>query len=153
MALTKCKACGEEISKNAKSCPKCGEPQGSKRYSLGSLLVLIIFIFMILSFFQDDEPKKKASSKPVVVSQEQTEKLERCANELLEKNQNMMSPPVGVWGTLRDIDVVIEGSKIKVIYYANHLFTNERRKGLDMSQKAFTRDTECSPSVITTWAE
>lgn len=113
--------------------------------------LIIVFVF-INAIFNTKESKPTVVKKEVV-SPEQTEKLERCAYELLEKNQNMMSPPVGVWGTLRGINVVVEGSKIKVIYYANHLFTNERRKGLDMSQKAFTRDTECSPSVITTWAE
>ncbi|WP_020586341.1 zinc ribbon domain-containing protein [Desulfobacter curvatus] len=51
MALVKCKECGAEISKKAKTCPKCGAPQGPKQYSLGKLLVLIVFGVFLYSLF------------------------------------------------------------------------------------------------------
>jgi len=51
MALVKCKECGAEISKKAKTCPKCGAPQGPKQYSLGKLIVLIVFGVFIYSLF------------------------------------------------------------------------------------------------------
>lgn len=64
MALLKCKDCGNEISKKAKSCPHCGSPQGEKQYSLGKLLIIIIFCTFIYSLISDNSSKgpSKASS-------------------------------------------------------------------------------------------
>ena len=50
MALTKCKECGEEISKNAEKCPKCGAPQ-KKKTSLFTWLVTIFVIFWAVGHF------------------------------------------------------------------------------------------------------
>lgn len=36
MALTKCKACGAEMSKKAAACPKCGHPNKEANYLSGS---------------------------------------------------------------------------------------------------------------------
>lgn len=67
MVLVNCKECGAEISNKAKTCPKCGVPQGPKQYSLGKLLVLIVFgVFMYL-LFSGNPPKK-----PTIPSANQT---------------------------------------------------------------------------------
>lgn len=43
--LIKCKFCGNELSKNARICPKCG----GKQYSIiGNIVVFIICIALIL---------------------------------------------------------------------------------------------------------
>lgn len=53
-SMIKCKECSAEISKKAKKCPKCGAPQGPKQYSLGKLLVVILFsVFMYSIFFSN----------------------------------------------------------------------------------------------------
>ena len=43
MAMTHCKECGEEISKSAKTCPKCGKKQKNStlRIILGIIIVII----------------------------------------------------------------------------------------------------------------
>ena len=65
MALLKCKECGAEVSKKAKACPKCGAPQGPKQYSLGKLLVLIVFAIFIYSLFSGNSSQVSSeSSKP-----------------------------------------------------------------------------------------
>ena len=48
--LTKCKGCGEEISKKAKSCPKCGEP--IKKTHWFTWLVLGIIVFVAINPFK-----------------------------------------------------------------------------------------------------
>jgi len=69
MALSKCKECGTEISKKAKSCPQCGSPQGPKQYSLGKLLVLIIFGAFIYSLFSGNSSQRPSTaSKPKAAS-------------------------------------------------------------------------------------
>lgn len=69
MALKKCKACGTEVSKKAKTCPSCGEPQGPKEFSLGKLIVLIVFGFFMYSMFTgNSQDIKSASSSKVKVS-------------------------------------------------------------------------------------
>jgi len=50
MALTKCKECGEEISKKAEKCPKCGAPQ-KKRTSIVTWLVTILVVFWAVGYF------------------------------------------------------------------------------------------------------
>lgn len=47
MALTKCTECGEEISKKAEKCPKCGAPT-KKKTSIFTWLVVIILIFWMI---------------------------------------------------------------------------------------------------------
>lgn len=65
MALLECKECGTEVSKKAKNCQKCGAPQGPKNYSLGKLLVLIVFAGFIYSFFSgNSSPVSSGLSKP-----------------------------------------------------------------------------------------
>lgn len=50
MALMKCKECGEEISKKAEKCPKCGAPQ-KKKTSLFTWLVTIIVVLWAVGYF------------------------------------------------------------------------------------------------------
>jgi hypothetical protein len=48
MALTKCKECGAEISKSAKTCPACGHPAGVNRIGRGCAALLVVFIGLIV---------------------------------------------------------------------------------------------------------
>lgn len=45
MALTKCKECGNKISKKAKTCPQCGAPN-KKQTSPVTYLVLVVIILI-----------------------------------------------------------------------------------------------------------
>lgn len=56
MALVKCKECGHEISKKAKTCPNCGAKNGPKHYSLLSLIVWLFIgylVYIIFTSFSD----------------------------------------------------------------------------------------------------
>lgn len=55
--LTKCKACGAEIAKAAKTCPQCGAKIKNKKVLLIGILVLVIVI-AIAAGSGDSEPKK-----------------------------------------------------------------------------------------------
>ncbi len=66
MALKKCKACGKEISKKAKQCPNCGEPQGPKHYSLGKLIIALLlawFLYVVFSASFSNSPSQQAQTK------------------------------------------------------------------------------------------
>jgi hypothetical protein len=54
MALKKCKECGKEISNKAKECPNCGKPQGPKQYSIGKLILFILFAGFIYKMISSD---------------------------------------------------------------------------------------------------
>ena len=69
--LIKCKSCGEDISKNAKVCPKCGEPT-PKKTSLVTWLVLILFIVFMFNYNNDSTSKNEPRE---LTSKEQAEKL------------------------------------------------------------------------------
>jgi len=51
MALVKCKECGEEVSTQAKTCPKCGA-KAPKKTSIFTWLVLIFIVFIVYSVSQ-----------------------------------------------------------------------------------------------------
>ena len=52
MALTKCRECGEEISKKAEKCPKCGSPQ-KKKTSLFTWLVVIVLGLWFIGYISN----------------------------------------------------------------------------------------------------
>lgn len=66
MALTKCKECGEEISKKAKKCPKCGSPQ--KRTSLFTWFVLILILAWAYSYVTSEDNALSPKVDPVEVA-------------------------------------------------------------------------------------
>lgn len=69
MALIKCKECGQQISKKAKTCPHCGAPIKKKIGCLTSLLIiLIVFILFVAIFGREKRPKQTISTaQPTIV--------------------------------------------------------------------------------------
>lgn len=60
MALSKCKACGHEVSKRADKCPNCGEPL--KRRSIGCLgAILIIGVALVIGAMMSMEGTDKST--------------------------------------------------------------------------------------------
>lgn len=66
MALIKCKECGKEISKSAKSCPHCGAPAEKAKggFSLAKIMVVILGAAIIISIINDDPTTSTTSNKP-----------------------------------------------------------------------------------------
>jgi RNA polymerase subunit RPABC4/transcription elongation factor Spt4 len=78
MSLIKCKACGTQISKKAKSCPNCGEP-APKKTSFVTWGVLIIIVFAVIgSLNSNNTPKTKAEPQ---LTQAQKADIEKEAKE------------------------------------------------------------------------
>ncbi len=50
MALVECKACGKEISENAKECPHCGEPLSKKveQETNWSFIIIVILVVLVI---------------------------------------------------------------------------------------------------------
>ena len=66
MALVECKACGKQISENAKECPHCGEPVAQKKKtSLLTWFVLILFIFFIVGTVENKTLDKGSNSNRI----------------------------------------------------------------------------------------
>ncbi|EIM65325.1 peptidoglycan-binding protein [Desulfobacter postgatei] len=61
MALTKCKECGEEISKKAEKCPKCGAP-AKKKTSLLTWIVTIFIVLWAIGYFSSPSTTSRSSS-------------------------------------------------------------------------------------------
>lgn len=55
MALVKCKACGNQISKNARTCPQCGHPNKKPTSKPAGCLALIVLVVLVWSIAQQSE--------------------------------------------------------------------------------------------------
>jgi len=79
--LIKCSACGAEISKNAKTCPHCGEPV-PKGTSLLTWLFLILFVILFISnIFQENSSQKSSTVDYKRVIQQQKAKEQKIQQE------------------------------------------------------------------------
>lgn len=81
--MVKCKTCGTEIAKTAKTCPKCGAKQ-KKHTVLGIVLVvfgLIIFFAAIGGNGSDDEPKKVGDTGTTQSAKKDTTEKDEPSNE------------------------------------------------------------------------
>lgn len=61
MSLTKCKECGEEISKKAKKCPRCGAP-AKKKTSLFTWIVTILIVLWAVGYFSNPSTTSRSPS-------------------------------------------------------------------------------------------
>lgn len=87
--MTKCKACGKEIAKGAKTCPECGKDQRnffSKHKILTGIGVLIIIGVMTSIGGNDDNVKKVDSKVGTEVKQEVKQEEKVTVKEKKEEN-------------------------------------------------------------------
>lgn len=71
-SMVKCKACGAEISKNAKVCPHCGEP-APKRTSLAAWLLLGIIVLIGIGASNSTDASSSAPLTPKEEAQSQVQ--------------------------------------------------------------------------------
>jgi hypothetical protein len=64
MALIKCKECGNDVSKKAKTCPNCGAPVGPKQYGCGTLIIVCLVALFIIGIFFNDNESTPTRTKP-----------------------------------------------------------------------------------------
>lgn len=91
MALVKCKECSEEISKNAKSCPKCGTNK-NRSFISNHPILSIIFLLMCIAYlpnilFKDDIEKLIEENK-ITEIKEKEEIKKMVQNELKSTSKN-----------------------------------------------------------------
>lgn len=84
--LTKCKSCGKEIAKNARSCPHCGAPNNNIGCcGIAAIVAATIFVFALIgSTLETDEPKKVSVSAPAAATVETTEALPFTVGDKVE---------------------------------------------------------------------
>lgn len=85
MALVYCKACGKEISPNAKSCPSCGEPQKTNSNAFLKLIVIIVLAisgFIAYSVFTNNAMKALPN---------EVEQKKALINQIMGKDCNFLS--------------------------------------------------------------
>lgn len=61
--MTVCKACGEEVAKSAKMCPKCGAKVKKFNPVVTGIILVVALIAIIAAVSGEDEPKKLESSQ------------------------------------------------------------------------------------------
>lgn len=98
--MTKCDACGNEISSSAASCPQCGEPR-KKKTALWKKLLIALFVLAIIGAVFEKEPVKESSNNQQLTGGEVTPTNATSDNsqELVSDAQQMLVPDdlVGTW--------------------------------------------------------
>jgi hypothetical protein len=61
MALVNCKECGNEVSKTAKTCPKCGAAV-AQSYGCGTLILVVFVVMILASLFSSPSGTPTSSS-------------------------------------------------------------------------------------------
>lgn len=64
MALIRCKECGEEISKKADKCPKCGAPRKKKTSLFTWIIAAFSALFLYVYFSNADYQQDQAAIRP-----------------------------------------------------------------------------------------
>jgi hypothetical protein len=78
MALIKCKECGQEVSKKAKTCPGCGAPVKAQTSGCAWLFLIgIIFMVVVGGSGVFSGTGSSASSKPATPKTQEQIRLER----------------------------------------------------------------------------
>jgi RNA polymerase subunit RPABC4/transcription elongation factor Spt4 len=87
MALIKCKECGEQISNQAKACPKCGSPLQKKSGSGFWIFIIIVIIggfgFYYYKFHDDRGARVEAATE---ILKNNRDDIVQLATGKIEKN-------------------------------------------------------------------
>ena len=71
--LVKCKDCGHEVSKKAKTCPNCGvKKPAAKGMSKSKAVLLVVVAIAAVGVFMDDDTNTSSSRRQAVQSPEGT---------------------------------------------------------------------------------
>lgn len=100
--IVKCKTCGAEIAKTAKTCPKCGAKQHTVALSLCAVIIVLTIVAcigVIAGGGDDSEPQKVGDSTPTQSQEE--------GNNSTEPEKTTFS--VGEQVSLNDIVVTLNG--------------------------------------------
>lgn len=97
--LIKCTACGKEISRNAKSCPNCGQPK--KKTSLFSWFVAICFGLWLISTLipNPSNPNRKMAhiQKTAERAQAKQQNLQEEAEKIFAKNPEQVLQEISTY--------------------------------------------------------
>lgn len=84
-----CKTCDEMISKDAETCPHCGESYKKSTVSLGSVILYGVLIWFIISLFISTE-KKQVSKEKILTQEQKCEKYQRDYNKHMNRMKELI---------------------------------------------------------------
>lgn len=74
--LINCKACGAKVSKNAPTCPGCGEPVKKKSNEDGCWALIILGIFVFFIYLAMSEDGNEESQIPLTAAEQRAQQIE-----------------------------------------------------------------------------
>ncbi|MGR3984313.1 MAG: zinc ribbon domain-containing protein [Gammaproteobacteria bacterium] len=151
MALIKCKECGKEISKKAKTCPHCGHERKQAHAGEAFIgLIMLMFLIWWLLIPSESEVEEKSENTQISATPENSMTTEERIKSLLgeeEYNRQMQEfaaneeatktiavfckemqesawPPVSLCGAWDDVDLLIAKKKSNPDPHSLSLSTN-----------------------------
>lgn len=97
--LSTCKSCGQQVAKNAKTCPHCGAKNKRGNPILIGVIAIVLLIAIVAATGDSDEPKRVESNQPAQTQQSASQETENTVKE--ESN----TFAVGETAELRNITV------------------------------------------------
>lgn len=120
--MTNCKSCGEEISKKAKSCPKCGEPVKKTHW----FTWLVLFGIIGYAFMPEATEEEIAKDKEMMAKAK--ERFDNQPKQVAEKGLSLdFSFRKGGFGNImiadfdikNDSNISVKDIKVKCEHYAS----------------------------------
>lgn len=93
--MKNCKACGNEIAKNAKVCPHCGAKNKKNNWWVG-IIILAVLVWLILTI--SDTGKKEIQKNKIADAQARTEYAQEVADNLLKETSTPKPIPKTEFG-------------------------------------------------------
>lgn len=87
--ITKCKTCGNDVAKGAKSCPNCGKDQRNffMKHKIISIILILIILGGIGGALGDDEPKPADTSSTPAVTEDSTDNNDKETSKEASKEE------------------------------------------------------------------
>lgn len=107
--LVKCKACGNEIAKNAKVCPSCGAKNNKPFYKAWWFWVIVVFVVLIIGGSVSGNDDTAESGNNVVQNETVKQNDNPAQTEAVEQRDNFVAEAT---------EAITEENKITVIDFS-----------------------------------
>ena len=127
MALTKCKACGAEMSKKAPICPKCGHPNKEANYLSGGQVLMGFAVAIAAIWFMATRDSGSSSGGKAASQSVPYEAVQACQDRMRSQAMHPSTVKFHITGQSTDRGAPGGGYRVRLGFSAKNSFGLETR--------------------------